>query len=96
MKELEDQSVHVQQVNGEADAAHHSLLEAGLCFLHQEQLHDDGLLLRVHHPTVHLEPVHQVRRPATGRRSVSSPYKQQDIFICCDVRAKNTAIASGH
>ena len=38
------------------------LLQSGLRLLHEEQFHDDRLLLRVNHATVHLETVHGVGR----------------------------------
>ena len=36
------------------------LLQPSLRLLHQQQLHHDALLLRIHLPSVHLEAVHQV------------------------------------
>ena len=40
--------------------------EPFLRLLHEQQLDDDGLLLRVHQPAVQLEAAHQVGRPVRG------------------------------
>lgn len=39
------------------------LLEPRLGLLHEQQFHNDRLLLGVHDATVHLEPIHQVGSP---------------------------------
>lgn len=48
-------------------APHHFLLQASLSFLHEQQFHNDGLFLRVHHTAIHLESIHQVGSP--GKKS---------------------------
>ena len=40
-------------------------MKPGLRLLHEQQLHDDRLLLGIDHAAVHLEPVHQVGGPGT-------------------------------